>query len=110
MAEEMREGFWKSFHEPNLPEPVASDESWDGQSNFLKCLDLVEAEAKFVQFRGISPCRVCQKMNGSREFQHNGWAWPAGLRHYLEDHNVKPSKEFRAFIVIEALRIRGNTQ
>ena len=46
------------------------------------------------EYRGFSFCRICDFTNGSREFKYKGFVWPDGFRHYIEEHNVKPSDEF----------------
>lgn len=92
------EGFWKSRTEPDLPMPVELTEPWGGQSDFLIDLEEVESHAEFDQYRGLSGCRICQCLNGSREYKTPGARWPQGLKHYISEHNVKPSETFQAYI------------
>lgn len=47
----------------------------------------------------MSLCRICGRLNGCSEFTLGEWQWPSGLRHYVEQHNVKPSDEFIEFIL-----------
>ena len=102
-TEPRREGFWRSASEPDLPMPVAKETPWVGKDRFLHQLDIVEAELKSKNkmecYRGWSNCRLCNCMNGSAEYNNGKWCWPAGYRHYIEQHNVKPSKEFSVFIL-----------
>jgi hypothetical protein len=46
---------------------------------------------KRKEYMGISHCRICDIDNGSREysvmFEGRKFIWPAGFRHYLEEHN-----------------------
>lgn len=98
MAERTKEGFWYSKYEPDLPTPVANDEPWEGQAGFITRLQEVEKVAQCISYRGFSSCRICGCMNGSREFLHNGFRWPQGLMHYITEHNVQPSAEFREMI------------
>ncbi len=95
----LREGFWKPDDHSYLPLPQPSEFAWRGKSDFLVSLSRVEAKAKQVSYRGWSTCRICKEPNGSREFRHEGWAWPQGYRHYVEEHNVRPSLAFHEFIV-----------
>lgn len=39
-------------------------------------------------YRGYSQCRICMKLNGSRELTDGTWVWPEGLSHYVRDHSV----------------------
>lgn len=89
----IREGFWSDVHAPN-----ASDTPWCGRDAFLRILRDVEDAAAVRTYRGASTCRVCHKVNGSREFETSGAIWPSGLRHYIEVHNVMPSREFQQHI------------
>lgn len=91
--EKIREGFWS---EANIPVPNALP--WEGQAEFLRALDAVEDAATVVSYRGWSNCRVCCRENGSREFCTGRAVWPSGFRHYVEAHNVRPSKEFQDYI------------
>ena len=95
----MKEGFWKSRFEPDLPMPIANDLPWDGQETFLKAFWKKERGASVLQAKGFSLCRVCRCINGSEEYHRDDWEWPSGLRHYVEEHNVKPSEEFIAWVL-----------
>jgi len=95
----LKEGFWKSSYEPDLPSPVPNDMPWEGQELFVQRLIQVERLAKMTAYKGMSRCRVCECSNGSREYSYNGWVWPAGLMHYIIEHNIQPSDEF-----IEAIK------
>ncbi|BAG41518.1 hypothetical protein [Ralstonia phage phiRSL1] len=99
------EGHWYSSFEPWWPSPTTSDWPWTGQSAFLNKLERVESTLDPVAYRGISRCRVCGEGNGCEEFNLEGWRWPSGFRHYIEQHNVKPSSEFIAMIVEQHARI-----
>jgi len=43
---------------------------------------------------GLSPCRFCEKHNGSLEYTAHVYIWPEGLAHYLTDHQVRLPAEF----------------
>lgn len=88
------EGHWWSSYEPHWPHPEPRAVPWKGQSAFLEALDRVESMLEPILYRGFSWCRVCRMLNGNAEFNLNGWRWPSGFRHYIEQHNVKPSDEF----------------
>lgn len=92
------EGFWYSRDEPYLPMPVSNNKSWDGQSAFVLKLKQIEDIAQVKIYRGFSRCRICNKLNGCKQYFFNGWEWPQGLMHYITEHNVEPSKEFKEII------------
>ena len=102
------EGHWRSHEssEENLPWPVATDMQQPIKDYLLNSLRKVEEKAHSVGYRGISMCRICGCMNGSREYEHKGWVWPAGFAHYIEQHGVVPTQEFQKFIQEES----GNTR
>lgn len=78
--------------------PVAKARPFKGQADFLAALYDIEDRANVIHYRGWSTCRICGKPNGSAEFEYRGWRWPSGYRHYVAEHNVRPSSEFHAFI------------
>lgn len=96
-----REGFWASASNTTLPS-VPLSTPWKNRSTFLRALDKVEAKAVTNAYRGVSVCRVCDKPNGSAEYllkiESNTWVWPSGYRHYISEHQVRPSLAFEEFI------------
>ncbi len=109
----MKEGFWRSTKEENssgmdtvsstlptgFPFPLANEQPWEGQAEFLVKLSQAEAKAKKTRYRGLSSCRLCKKMNGCVEYTLEDWTWPGGFRHYIEVHNVRPTEVFLQFIM-----------
>jgi hypothetical protein len=115
------EGYWANSEDEksNFPFPVGSDTAWPGKDEFLTKLRKKQSSAEETSYRGMSHCRLvgkhnCQsdsgfddqpvKDNGSSEFSitsPNGdlITWPEGYAHYVEVHNVKPSREFYNFIM-----------
>jgi len=93
------EGHWRlSVTESSeLPWPEQNPQ-WRERAAFLTRLDLVEAVAPRIVYRGISMCRLCGERNGHEAFRWARWEWPAGFRHYVADHDVQPSPEFEDFI------------
>jgi hypothetical protein len=96
-----REGFWYSKYEPDLLMPKACSSPAPDQQEVLVRLSKREAAAQEVFYRGWSTCRICGCSNGSSEFKFRGWAWPIGLRHYIEKHNVRVSPEFKGFLFLK---------
>ncbi len=64
-CENIREGFWRSRTEPDLPMPVP--DAWDGpdRRRFAIALQWLQNQLRPRNFRGWSTCRVCQCHNGS---------------------------------------------
>ena len=97
-----REGFWSTGKESDLPQAYAykvSVDTWKGKEEFLNRLDRIQSTyAQVLYYKGISSCRICNCMNGSREYKYEGWQWPEGYSHYIEKHNVRPSLAFEEFI------------
>jgi len=82
-----------------LPMPIESYYPWTGKEEFVEALQKLESKLEPLQYKGCSICRVCDESNGSAEFQHEGWAWPSGYLHYVEDHNIRPSLAFQEMVL-----------
>mmetsp|Transcript_16320 Transcript_16320/g.25353 ORF Transcript_16320/g.25353 Transcript_16320/m.25353 type:complete len:128 (-) Transcript_16320:49-432(-) len=94
--------------------PSLSQQKESGQAHkkkqFLTALSALE-EAEFIEkiaYRGLSPCRLCDELNGNAEYvlqpkyqvmeegqkEEREVCWPSGYHHYLQEHDVIPSKQF----------------
>jgi hypothetical protein len=93
------EGYWRRTpdEDSELPWPAPVNE-WADREMFLASLDRAEAESVKSAFRGYSFCRLCKCQNGHEEYQILEWKWPAGFRHYVAEHRVRPSLAFENFI------------
>lgn len=116
-----QEGFWYSKTEQHYPMPVHTDIEHPLKHRIIKAYKALLDEDRFnphrddsfrtnknvIFYRGSSYCRICasdkqyDKVNnkillsmGSRQYVLNGWEWPEGYLHYIEVHNVMPSKEW----------------
>lgn len=100
--EERIEGYWRRTEgeDSELPWPVV-DHAWPNQA-FLRALENAEDRAGGMDYMGFSTCRLCGCTNGASEFELHGWVWPEGFKHYVADHNVRPTKEFEAFVLSSA--------
>jgi hypothetical protein len=98
----IKEGFWYSKNEPNLPMPLHSDKEWEGKKKFLNKLKLVQERIRQQFYKGSSVCRICNERNGFGEYRFKDRyfdvVWPEGFIHYIEKHNISPSHNFAVFI------------
>jgi hypothetical protein len=97
------EGYWT-----NEVRPVPRSETVG--EDFLIALRKVQSVAPKKWQKGSSYCRLCRCDNGSAEYRFKGWIWPEGFEHYLTDHNVHPSEEFRKFIDSASVGITTSTK
>ena len=97
--EALKEGHWRQAYDEdsNLPWPVP-EPNWDGRLTFLASLDKVEEAAEKSYCCGFSLCRLCGRPNGTEALWFAEWEWPAGFRHYVADHGIRPSQAFETFI------------
>lgn len=96
-----REGFWSQYNQVNdiLPPAIENEKPWEGKQDFLDALEVIEQQARHKHYKGMSECRICEQRNGSGEFELDGWLWPDGYRHYIEEHNVRPSLAFHEWVL-----------
>jgi len=84
----------------DLPWP-AEHIRWSDRSRFLEALQDKEKISQRVAYRGYSKCRLCGCRNGFESLLLGEWKWPAGFRHYVEAHLVRPTDDFIRFILGE---------
>jgi hypothetical protein len=94
------EGHWRASRDEtsDLPWPTP-EHGWAERSAFLAKLAMIELDAERVVYRGLSLCRICGRVNGHVAFRMMEWEWPAGYRHYLSHHDVRPTQQFEAFVL-----------
>ena len=94
------EGYWRRSRDEasELPWPVPQAD-WSGRSQFINALMIAETKAEAILHRGFSYCRLCNQVNGHASFRLKIWDWPEGFRHYVVDHEVRPSSAFESFIL-----------
>lgn len=95
----MKEGFWYSKYEPNLPMPVPNELAPFEARAIYELIKQKENSAKVTRYRGVSPSRLDASYVGSAEYEHSGWVWPQGFaEHYVLQYRVRPSDAFLKFI------------
>ncbi|MNR21039.1 hypothetical protein D3C85_1379150 [compost metagenome] len=104
------EGYWRQYAVPpfsDRPFPMAADKyPWpvpmesEGfhKEGFLRQLRFIQDQAQCVTYRGFSRHRLSGGMNGSAEYEHEGWKWPEGYASYVE-MGVPPSQAFYEFVM-----------
>jgi hypothetical protein len=92
-------GFWYSEREPWLPHPRKSVAPRWSDSQRTAVIDYLLRPEDVVHYMGLSPCRMCDRLVGSREFTDGTWVWPEGLVHYLDVHQVRPPADFVAWVL-----------
>lgn len=52
-----------------------------------------------VEYFGVSKCRICGCVNGSKEYNYKNTVFPEGYIHYLEAHNVNIDKTMEIILL-----------
>lgn len=79
---------------------------WDEDERVI-IVDHLEKGTLVNQFRGLSPCRLCGRHNGSAELTDGTFCWPEGLAHYLLGHGVRLPDRFVAHALAASSDLRG---
>jgi len=83
--------------------PIPYNGIWEDKDKFLLHFDVVEKFCHAHAYKGSSHCRLCSiNCNGSYDYYTDVFVWPSGFRHYIVDHNVKPSDKFIRYILAVA--------
>jgi hypothetical protein len=97
-------GYWRDPDYPeetaHLPEPQdLVDHTWDRAERAEVVGYLRRGEAHRL-YAGYARCRLgCAKGGmGNRDLTDGVYAWPEGLAHYVETHDVKPPEPFLAHV------------
>jgi hypothetical protein len=99
-------GYWRNEQHPDYPDPRALvDPTWD-RDDRRAVVDYLRGGTAYVAAAGLSPCRFCGKSNGSAELTDGALAWPEGLAHYLEEHDVRLPARVEEYLVQAARAAR----
>jgi hypothetical protein len=92
-------GYWWSEEHTGLPHPTDFiHEDWEGPDRDAVLAHLRSGEVAH-QWMGWSTCRLCSDDNGTVCLTDGVYVWPEGFAHYVEEHDVKPPKEFIAHVL-----------
>ncbi len=78
-------GFWKDSETSKYPKPKVKAVPME---RHIEIAEHLEKGTVAQSYRGISSCRVCGCMNGSTDMVTRHFVYPAGLSHYIREHNV----------------------
>ncbi len=93
------EGYWYSTQEPNFPKPIHKNSPFEGKDEIVKKLISVQNKLYSRHYKGFSKCRCCGAIIGSGEYSHKGWICPECFLHYIIEHNIEPTEEFKKYIL-----------
>ena len=82
------------------------DPTWDAAAR-QAVADHLRQGVRTNPYRGLSPCRICGRSNGSAERTDGVYCWPEGLAHYVIEHQVRLPDAFVAHVLSSALRPDG---
>ncbi|GHH82592.1 hypothetical protein GCM10018781_67830 [Kitasatospora indigofera] len=87
-------GFWGTPENRTLPDPAGLvDAAWE-ESERHWVSDYLDHGQVAGFSMGVSRCRLCACVNGSRDLTDGYYLWPEGLGHYVLDHGVRLPAEF----------------
>jgi hypothetical protein len=91
-------GYWHDFGQSTarLPHPQSLvDPLWE-KDRRPQIIGYLNHGSALSQYMGHSYCRFGCGMLGTTELTDGVWAWPEGLSHYVEVHQIKLPEEFVA--------------
>lgn len=92
-------GYWRGPDDESFPEPATLVRpNWISMETRDSLLRYLRSASMFCGSWGYSYCRfhcgVDDRAMGSRTYWDGVWAWPEGLAHYVEFHDVSLPDEF----------------
>lgn len=103
-------GFWRDETPAEFPEPQALGTIVYPRKGRL--LGYLMAGKPIRMYMGFSFCRfkcgVSDPELGCRDFTDGRWAWPEGLAHYVECHDIKLPDEFLRHVASNKYVIPNN--
>ena len=87
-------GFWNNRRDeyPEFPMPEPNNSNYD-KAKMIEYLSYPYS-AVVIKYRGVSHCRVCNAIIGSRTLSDGVYMYPEGLKHYVEEHEVELPSHF----------------
>ena len=91
-------GYWSDPAVPpersrGWPDPRDLTGAWEGADRLATLAHLRRGKV-FRVFAGASECRICATALGSHERSDGVWAWPDGLEHYVDAHDIRLPEAF----------------
>ena len=82
-------GYWLAEHAPDWPDVQSFvDSTWSSDEREA-VIEWLESGVGMRFSLGPSICRLCGRRNGSSEASDGRFLWPAGLSHYVREHDVR---------------------
>ncbi len=102
-------GYWFNDRAPSAyPRPQRLVGPWD-EAERARVVAYLRAGDELESYRGTSYCRfacgVPSEQMGSRDLTDGRFAWPEGLAHYVEAHDVRLPEPFIAHALANAPRV-----
>jgi len=89
-------GYWASgsAEDPTgYPDPRDLVGTWE-PTDRQNVIAYLASGIAFRNYMGPSHCRLCESPLGAAELSDGTWAWPEGLEHYVEAHNIRLPEAF----------------
>ncbi|WP_222426666.1 hypothetical protein [Amycolatopsis rhizosphaerae] len=111
-------GYWRRKAGRGWP----ADDRWPSPEDFVDSSWDADERDQVVDYlgrgfivracMGLSPCRMCGRANGALELSDGVYVWPEGLKHYVEDHDVRLPEPFTSHVLasIEAFETAGRDE
>ena len=84
---------------------------WGNRAIFLSKLSDVEESIKssYVPTTEPKSCLLCSRVITNGTYTFNNIKWDDGYKHYIEKHDIVPTKEFQDFIFTFYIKKKTNT-
>ena len=100
--EPKKDGYWPKGQpdrpEYHLPDPTTLVDPDCEKDNRDKIIAYLKSGKECAAYKGFSWCRfkcgISDTQMGTTDLTDGKWAWPEGLYHYVERHDVKLPDEF----------------
>lgn len=107
------EGFWRknadgSYDMHNFsidcmypyPEPQDTNIGAEFITKLEQLEDSIRKKEKGLMYcvKSSPKCLLCQQRLGSMRYEYQGFTWQQTYKHYLQEHNVHPSPEFKKMV------------
>ena len=87
----------------HYPYPATNKTVWSNKDNVIERLILIhtylDMKKKYEKYDEPKDCLICgEKDVSTKKYIYKKIIWEDGLKHYIENHNIEPTLEFKKFI------------